>query len=212
MFNFTCQIDGDKATCNYTENGEPKILTLVEKDGKWLVEMKKESPDMNTINNNNSNTDNNNNNNNNNYYSNNDTTTYFNLVLNSAIDQNKLAQFSFQLTNRSEWNCLHYWVEVFISDKSGNFLGRKELLFNGVMKNAMMGNFSNAEDLQKKNIIEISLDSTTIDMVGEIYVLPLRLEMEKDYYQRSDKGLSVFSCARYTLMKNATQKEIKITF
>jgi len=134
------------------------------------------------------------------------------LVLNSAIDNNSASLYSFRLTNRSEWNCLHYWVEVFFSDKDGKFLGRKELLFNGVMKNEMMGNFTNAEDLQKKNIIEISLDSTVTGMVGEIYILPLRLEMENEYYQRSDKGLNVFSCARYTMRKNATQKEIKITF
>jgi hypothetical protein len=45
--NMKCKEDGDKATCDYTENGEAKKLDLVKKDGKWLVEMKKESPDMN---------------------------------------------------------------------------------------------------------------------------------------------------------------------
>jgi len=38
----------EKATCEYTDNGEPKELNLVKKDGKWLVEMKKETPDLNT--------------------------------------------------------------------------------------------------------------------------------------------------------------------
>jgi hypothetical protein len=42
-----CKEDGDKAACDYTENGEAKKLDLVKKDGKWLVEMKKESPDLN---------------------------------------------------------------------------------------------------------------------------------------------------------------------
>jgi len=46
--NMKCKIDGDKAACDYTENGEAKKLDLIKKDGKWLVEMKKESPDMNT--------------------------------------------------------------------------------------------------------------------------------------------------------------------
>lgn len=45
--NLKCKEDGDKATCEYKENGEDKKLDLVKKDGKWLVEMKKESPDMN---------------------------------------------------------------------------------------------------------------------------------------------------------------------
>ena len=43
--NMKCKEDGDKAVCDYTENGEAKKLDLVKKDGKWLVEMKKESPD-----------------------------------------------------------------------------------------------------------------------------------------------------------------------
>jgi len=42
-----CKEEGEKAACDYTENGEAKKLDLVKKDGKWLVEMKKESPDMN---------------------------------------------------------------------------------------------------------------------------------------------------------------------
>jgi len=43
-----CTEDGDKAVCEYKEDGEEKKLDLVKKDGKWLVEMKKESPDMTT--------------------------------------------------------------------------------------------------------------------------------------------------------------------
>lgn len=45
-----CTEDGDKAKCDYTENGEAKTIDLVKKDGKWLVDVKKESPnlDMNT--------------------------------------------------------------------------------------------------------------------------------------------------------------------
>ena len=46
--NLKCTENGNKATCNYNENGEAKKLDLVKKDGKWLVEMKKESPDMST--------------------------------------------------------------------------------------------------------------------------------------------------------------------
>jgi hypothetical protein len=212
--NLSCQVDGDKATCSYTENGEAKTLSLIEMNGKWLVEMKKEAPDMNANNTNATNNNQNNNANSNNTYNTNygDTATFFSLVLNSAIDNNMSSRFSFQLINRSEWNCLHYWVEVYFSDKSGKLLEKKDLLFNGVMKNAMMGNFSNSEELQKKNILDVTIDSAIVDQVGEIYILPLRLEMENDYYQRSDKGLSVFSCARFTVLKNTTQKEIKITF
>jgi hypothetical protein len=39
----SCKEDGDKASCSYNEDGDSKTLDLVKKDGKWLVEMKKES-------------------------------------------------------------------------------------------------------------------------------------------------------------------------
>lgn len=48
--NIKCKEDGDKAACDYSENGEAKKLDLIKKDGKWLVEMKKETPDMNNNN------------------------------------------------------------------------------------------------------------------------------------------------------------------
>ena len=43
-----CKIDGDKAVCNYKENGEPSQIALVKIDGKWLVDFKKETPDLNS--------------------------------------------------------------------------------------------------------------------------------------------------------------------
>ena len=46
--NIKCTKDKDKAFCNYQENGEDKKLDMVKKNGEWLVEMKKESPDKQT--------------------------------------------------------------------------------------------------------------------------------------------------------------------
>lgn len=37
-----CEVDGDKAKCTYTSNGEESTINLVKKDGDWLVDMKKE--------------------------------------------------------------------------------------------------------------------------------------------------------------------------
>jgi hypothetical protein len=44
--NMMCKEEGEKATCDYTKDGEAEKLDLIKKDGKWLVDMKKESPDM----------------------------------------------------------------------------------------------------------------------------------------------------------------------
>jgi len=41
------KIEGDKAIVNYmNDKNEPKELKLVQKDGKWLVDYKKEMPPM----------------------------------------------------------------------------------------------------------------------------------------------------------------------
>ena len=45
--NMKCKEEGDKATCDYTKDGEAEKIELVKKDGKWLVDMKKETPDTN---------------------------------------------------------------------------------------------------------------------------------------------------------------------
>ena len=37
-----CDVDGDKATCTYTKDGEKDKVNLIKEDGKWLVDMKKE--------------------------------------------------------------------------------------------------------------------------------------------------------------------------
>lgn len=44
-----CEVTGDSAVCNFKSNGEADKLDMLKKDGKWLVDQKKEMPadDMN---------------------------------------------------------------------------------------------------------------------------------------------------------------------
>ena len=42
---------GEKATCNYKQDGQDEKIELVKKGEKWLVEMKKESPMGDALNN-----------------------------------------------------------------------------------------------------------------------------------------------------------------
>jgi len=39
-----CDVKGDSALCNYKSNNEADKLNLIKKDGKWLVDQKKEMP------------------------------------------------------------------------------------------------------------------------------------------------------------------------
>lgn len=38
----TCKIENEKANCTYKKNGDNNKIDLVKKDGKWLVDYKKE--------------------------------------------------------------------------------------------------------------------------------------------------------------------------
>lgn len=49
--NMKCETNGDKATCTFTKNGEEDKIELVKQDGKWLVDMKKETPMGDAVNN-----------------------------------------------------------------------------------------------------------------------------------------------------------------
>jgi hypothetical protein len=40
--NMKCTTDADKSSCTYTSEGKEEKIELVKKDGKWLVDMKKE--------------------------------------------------------------------------------------------------------------------------------------------------------------------------
>lgn len=40
--NLKCDTKEDKSTCTYTADGKEEKIDLVKKDGKWLVDMKKE--------------------------------------------------------------------------------------------------------------------------------------------------------------------------
>lgn len=44
--NIKCTEEAETAKCTYTSDGKEESLDLVKKDGKWLVDMKKETPDM----------------------------------------------------------------------------------------------------------------------------------------------------------------------
>ncbi|NVO03254.1 MAG: DUF4878 domain-containing protein [Bacteroidetes bacterium] len=46
-----CDVQGEKATCNYKQDGQDEKIELVKKGEKWLVEMKKESPMGDALNN-----------------------------------------------------------------------------------------------------------------------------------------------------------------
>lgn len=43
-----CDINGDKAVCSYTTDGNPGSIDLLKEDGKWLVDIKKEAPQLNS--------------------------------------------------------------------------------------------------------------------------------------------------------------------
>jgi hypothetical protein len=205
--NLKCGIVEDTAHCTYFEDGEEKTIDLVRQNSKWLVDMKKESPPA-------TNTDNTNTTENN--YSEDDTTTYYDVVLSEIKEVNGAAQIVFEFTNRSDWNIAHLWLDIYFTDANGKFMQKKQIYVDGLLKNSMALNITNSDEIKEKNKIIITLENTRADNIGEIFILPLRIRMENAYYEKEPNAPyldNIFSFANYyTLIKNKTDYNVKITF
>jgi len=228
MSNMFCNVDGDKATFQYTENGMQKQLELVKIKGKWLVVMKKETPDMNTNNNSNSEQEQRfadsaavverNLNNNNQYQGNNtfnqglDTVTYFDLGILSMNDLSGNAHIKFNIVNRSDWNIKHFWLETYISDKAGKFLQKDELMFDGIMNNKMLNNISNVDAVLEKNKIELILKNTKTEDIGEVFLLPVRIQLDQSSDQGIPFDIGVHNVAKRIILRNDSSYKVNITF
>jgi hypothetical protein len=208
--NLNCNIVEDTAHCMYLENGEEKTILLVKNGSKWLVDMKKETPPVTNMDSTSVSNDSGYN------YTEPDTTTYFDFILSDMKEVNGSTQFVFQVTNRSEWNISHLWFDVYFSDKSGKFIKQKQIIFDGILKNSMLMDISNADEIRGKNKSTLMLENTRIDDIGEIFLLPVRLKMEDAYYEQDNNspyvGVIYYFTNEYVLIKNNTDYNVKITF
>lgn len=208
--NLNCRIDRDTAHCTYTQGDEEKSLILVKLDHKWLVDMKKEAPDMTSqqsdsiaaVNN---------------YsYQENDTVTYFDVRLLEAKDINGSAHLIFDISNRSEYNIQHLWMALYFSDRNNKFILKKDVMFNFVLNNTMYDDISNSDEIKNQGKAEVVVENNKVSDIGEIYIYPFRMQMDAAYYESYGKfgdlgNLSNFS-KYYTLIKNLTDADIKIVF
>lgn len=204
-----CRIANDTAHCTYVQEFNEKTLDLVKVHNKWLVDMKKESPDYSNMQQDSSQSSNKN------YYQS-DTITYFDVRLLEAKDTLGAAHLVFDVSNRSEFNILHLWMTCYFSDKEGKFLQKKDMMFNGVLKNTMYENISNSDEIKKQAKIEVIVDNCKVGDIGEIFIYPFRIQMEAGYYENSGYygtlGDLYSFAKRNTLIKNLTNTDIKIVF
>ena len=232
-----CNVDGDKATYEYKENGEQKKLELVKIKGKWLVDMKKETPDLN----NNTSVQNqrqqdsvnateqaqrmedsinyatnmhyNNHNNGNDFFGRrNDTTTYFDIGIINMYNLNGNVHLKFSITNRSDWNIKHFWLETYISNKTGKFLQKDELMFDGILKTKLLNDISNIDEIKDKNKVELILKDTKIDDIGEVFMLPLRIQLDPATEENMPVNIDNNNVSRYVKLRNDSAYTVKITF
>ncbi|MEI6766022.1 MAG: hypothetical protein WCM76_10295 [Bacteroidota bacterium] len=217
---YSCEINNDEASCRYTINGKDEKIDLVKIRNKWLVDMKKETPvepnaqelayqdsvaaveaayndsiakaqDMIDYEQ--------------------DTLTFFDFCLTDMHNVNTSASLSFLLTNKSNIDISHLWFCLYFSDKNGNLLSKKEVMFNKVFKNAPAeGDTVPRGNTQK---IDIMLDKVNTNNIAEIFVFPLRVNMQfgADDYDYSDGTIDYF-LKDHTKLKNATGKELIITY
>jgi len=202
-----CGIHRDTAHCTYTQEGEDKSIILIKRSNKWLVELKKETPDYSSLNADSANVE---------YEDEQDTTSYFDFILLEAKDVDGSAHFVFKLGNRSEFNILHLWVTLYFSDKNGTYLQKKEVMFNGILKDEMYSNISNSEEIKGSASVEVILENANVDTIGEVFIYPFRLQMEMTYYDQFGAfgnlaNLNHFA-KRNTLVKDVTDAHLKISF
>ncbi len=229
-----CNIDGDKATFEYRENGDPKKINLVKIKGRWLVDMKKETPDLN----NQSNLDqrgqdslnainqakqdsinaannyfNHPNNRGDNFYGHgNDTMTFFDIGIIDLYNLNGNVHIKFNITNRSDWNIKHFWLETYISNKSGKFIQKDELMFDGILKTKLLNDISNINEIKEKNKVELILKDTKIDNLGEVFMLPLRIQLEQATEENMPFDIGINNVSKFIKLRNDSAYSVNITF
>jgi len=208
------------------EDGEQKTLALVKINKKWLVDMKKETPDMNTNQGPNSQMiqdsimavdqamrNHNNMDQGNNYNGmGNDTVSYFDISLVGMHQVDGNLHMTFKIVNRSEWNVQHFWLETYISSKSGKFIQKNDLMFDGIVNAQMLNNIANVDAELEKNKIELVLPKTKIDDIGEVFLTPVRIQLDPGTNQNMPFDIGINNVARYVLLKNDSSYSIKITF
>lgn len=209
--NFICKIDGDKAECDYRENGEDRTMNLVKVRKKWYVDMKKETPDISESDSINAVEKE--------LEEGPDTTTYFDFVLLEAKNINNGSSLTFWLNNRGGQNLSHLWIDVYISDKNGKLIQKKEVMFNGILKNSMLDNLSNSSDIKERCKITVALDNVLPQDIGEIYLNPVRFDLDPNDISTEDNedeySVPVFDrydVAPHIRIANNSEYNIRITF
>lgn len=216
----SCTINGDIATCKYISEGEEKQLDLVKMKGKWLVDFQKEQPattdedmaelarqdsiaaaaqsiqdSIDAA-----------------YYNATDTITYFDICLAEMQNVNGSTIITFLFNNRTEYDVYHLWAEVYFSDKQGKFITKKELMFNNILDMTESRIDSNIVSNTERSKVKIILDKVNYNNIGEIYIYPIRMNLEPAFYNYFYEGDSPFSVLKhYANIKNPIGYDVIIT-
>ncbi|MEI6124234.1 MAG: hypothetical protein WCQ95_11480 [Bacteroidota bacterium] len=216
----SCNINNDIAHCSYTNRGKQAEITLMKIKGKWLVDMKKEDAQSNSdskktaqedsikaaeeayqdsIS-----------------YANDrldeasDTVTYFDFCLTEMKNQSGSVSVSFILNNRSEHDITHLWFCLYFSDSTGKFIQKKDLMFDKIPKYEIPeGDSVSHGNWQKVTMI---LEKTNADNIGEIYITPIRQNMQPDFSEDYEYGYFNDFLKYYTKFKNITGKKVIFTY
>ena len=217
--NFSCRIHNDSAHCIYMNHFKDESLNLVKVKGNWLVDMKKEDPSESAKKT---------------AYEDSlkyaqsiyddsiaavrekddteqDTATYFDFTLAEMKNLNGSASLTFILNNRSDYSVTHLWVCLYISDKNGKLIQKKDLMFDNVLNNIIPEGDSVAQiNWQKTSIV---LDKVNVQNIGEIFVLPIRVVVkpEMDEYDYGYSNLVEF-VKKFTKFKNLSFQEVGLTY
>lgn len=211
-----CEINGDKASCRYLKDGKELTLDLAKINKQWLVSFKKEDtpPSMegsaeeqkkaqadsmaamqahiaHEA----------------------DTVTYFDFNLADMYEMNGSSVMTLELNNKSAYKIQHVWLEIYISNSQGKFVQKKELMFDNIEKSPLSEDASTEINSLHKCKIKLVADRILPNDIGELFIYPKRISMEKDFYNNLYEESDMLGFAkRYIKINNYSKYSVDITF
>ncbi|MFH0894456.1 MAG: hypothetical protein V2A54_08465 [Bacteroidota bacterium] len=213
------EINGTTAICKYMQNNEEKLIELKRIEGKWFVDMKKETPPpppppptdeerrMQMI-----------------QDSiaaaeaaieeaRNDTITFLDFSLTDAVASGTSSVLTFELNNKYNYVLEHLWMEVYISNRDGKFIQKKDLMFDKLDRHLeSMGDFE-APVTNTKSKVKLTIEKCLPADIGEVFLSVKRFEMEKSFFEDFYYEGGMFEYVkRYTKITNYTPLKVEIVF
>ena len=85
-------------------------------------------------------------------------------------------------------------------------------MFDGILTDRLFKDISNSIELKEKCKLEIILKNTKKDDVGEVFLLPVRIQLHRESTEDIPFDVNTHNVAHYTILRNDSSYSLNITF